>query len=294
MMNKKMKNEKRKSLPIRLNILFLLAFIIFTIVVVRLGMVQIVFGEDYTNEVQKQEEVDVSTSVPRGKIYDRNLNTIVKNKPMNAITYTRTSSTSQKDRLKIAKKLAEMIKIDTDKITERDKKDYWILTRPKKAEKLITDQDRKKVKDGKLKEDDLYQLQLDRITEDKLKELTDQDLKVLAIKRQMDSGYALTPQYIKNKDVTAKEMAVVSEHLDELPGVDVTSDWKRDYPYNGLLRTMIGSISDSNEGLPKSLLDHYLSLGYNRNDRVGKSYLEAEYENVLQGQKEKVKNITNK
>ncbi|MPQ24613.1 peptidoglycan D,D-transpeptidase FtsI family protein [Bacillus paralicheniformis] len=294
MMNKKMKTEKRKSLPIRLNILFLLAFIIFTIVVVRLGMVQIVFGEDYTNEVQKQEEVDVSTSVPRGKIYDRNLNTIVKNKPMNAITYTRTSSTSQEDRLKIAKKLAEMIEIDTDKITERDKKDYWILTRPKKAEKLITDQDRKKVKDGKLKEDDLYQLQLDRITEDKLKELTDQDLKVLAIKRQMDSGYALTPQYIKNKDVTAKEMAVVSEHLDELPGVDVTSDWKRDYPYNGLLRTMIGSISDSNEGLPKSLLDHYLSLGYNRNDRVGKSYLEAEYENVLQGQKEKVKNITDK
>ncbi|MCY7753192.1 penicillin-binding protein 2 [Bacillus haynesii] len=294
MMNKKMKTEKRKSLPIRLNILFLLAFIIFTIVVVRLGMVQIVFGEDYTNEVQKQEEVDVSTSVPRGKIYDRNLNTIVKNKPMNAITYTRTSSTSQEDRLKIAKKLAEMIKIDTDKITERDKKDYWILTRPKKAEKLITDQDRKKVKDGKLKEDDLYQLQLDRITEDKLNELTDQDLKVLAIKRQMDSGYALTPQYIKNKDVSAKEMAVVSEHLDELPGVDVTSDWKRDYPYNGLLRTMIGSISDSNEGLPKSLLDHYLSLGYNRNDRVGKSYLEAEYENVLQGQKEKVKNITNK
>ena len=71
MMNKKMKNEKRKSLPIRLNILFLLAFIIFTIVVVRLGMVQIVFGEDYTNEVQKQEEVDVSTSVPRGKIYNR-------------------------------------------------------------------------------------------------------------------------------------------------------------------------------------------------------------------------------
>lgn len=294
MMNKKMKTEKRKSLPIRLNILFLLAFIIFTIVIVRLGMVQIVFGEDYTNEVQKQEEVDVSTSVPRGKIYDRNLNTIVKNKPMNAITYTRTSSTSQEDRLKIAKKLAEMIKIDTDKITERDKKDYWILTRPKKAEKLITDQDRKKVKDGKLKEDDLYQLQLDRITEDKLNELTDQDLKVLAIKRQMDSGYALSPQYIKNKDVTAKEMAVVSEHLDELPGVDVTSDWKRDYPYNGLLRTMIGSISDSNEGLPKSLLDHYLSLGYNRNDRVGKSYLEAEYENVLQGQKEKVKNITNK
>lgn len=56
-------------------------------------------------------------------------------------------------------------------------------------------------------------------------------MQILAIKRQMDSGYALTPQYIKNEDVSAKEMAVVSEHLDELPGVDVTSDWEREYPY---------------------------------------------------------------
>ncbi|ASB88356.1 penicillin-binding protein 2 [Bacillus sonorensis] len=294
MMKKKLKTEKRKSLPIRLNILFLLAFLIFTVVIVRLGMVQIVYGEDYTNEVQKQEEVDVSSNVPRGKIYDRNLNTIVKNKPLNAITYTRTTSTSQKERLKVATKLADMIDVDTEKVTERDQKDYWILTRPKEAEKLITAADRKKVKDGKLSEDDLYQLQLKRITKDQLNELTKKDMKILAIKRQMDSGYALTPQYIKNKDVSAKEMAYVSEHLDELPGVDVTSDWERDYPFNGLLRTMIGSISSSNEGLPKNMLDHYLSRGYNRNDRVGKSYLEAQYEDVLQGQEEKVKNITDK
>jgi hypothetical protein len=36
----------------------------------------------------------------------------------------------------------------------------------------------------------------------------------------------------------------------------------------------------------KTLLDHYLSLGYSRNDRVGKSYLEYQYESLLQGQKE--------
>ncbi|MBD5013527.1 penicillin-binding protein, partial [Xanthomonas citri pv. citri] len=86
---------------------------------------------------------------------------------------------------------------------------------------------------------------------------------------QMDSGYALTPQYIKNEDVSAKEMAVVSEHLDELPGVDVTSDWEREYPYKNLLRSVLGSVSSSDEGLPSNLLDHYLSLGYSRNDRVG-------------------------
>nr|MCX3330845.1 penicillin-binding protein [Bacillus pacificus] len=88
---KKQHNEKKKSLPIRLNILFLLAFIIFTWIIVELGIKQIVMGEDYKNEASKQEEVDVSSAVPRGKIYDRNLNSIVTNKALNAITYTRST-----------------------------------------------------------------------------------------------------------------------------------------------------------------------------------------------------------
>ena len=39
-------------------------------------------------------------------------------------------------------------------------------------------------------------------------------------------------------------------------------------------------------------LDYYLSRGYSRNDRVGKSYIELQYEDVLRGQKEKMKNVT--
>ncbi len=96
--------EKKKSLPIRLNFLFLAAFLIFTWIIVELGIKQIVQGDDYKNAANKQEESDVSTAVPRGKIYDRNLNPIVTNKALNAITYTRSASTTQAQRLKIAKK----------------------------------------------------------------------------------------------------------------------------------------------------------------------------------------------
>ncbi|MGV7011052.1 peptidoglycan D,D-transpeptidase FtsI family protein [Bacillus velezensis] len=284
--------EKKKSLPIRLNFLFLAAFLIFTWIIVELGIKQIVQGDDYKNAANKQEESDVSTAVPRGKIYDRNLNPIVTNKALNAITYTRSASTTQAQRLKIAKKLSGMIKVSTKKVTERDKKDYWMLTRPDEAKKLITAEEKQKAEDKKLSDDDLYQLQLKRITDKQLNELTSKDMQILAIKRQMDSGYSLTPQYIKNEGVSAKEMAVVSEHLDELPGVDVTSDWERSYPNKGLLKSVLGSVSSSNEGLPSNLLEHYLSLGYSRNDRVGKSYLEYQYENLLQGQKEKVRNVT--
>ena len=57
---------------------------------------------------------------------------------------------------------------------------------------------------------------------------------------------------------------------------------------------MLGNITSSEEGLPKENLDSYLVRGYNRNDRVGKSYIEQRYEDVLHGTKEEVKNITDK
>lgn len=95
--------EKKKSLPIRLNILFLAAFVIFTWIIVELGIKQIVQGDDYKNQANKQEQSEVSSAVPRGKIYDRNFNAIVTNKALNAITYTRSKSTTQEQRLKIAK-----------------------------------------------------------------------------------------------------------------------------------------------------------------------------------------------
>lgn len=185
--NKKDAKEGRKTLPIRLNLLFLAAFIIFTGVVVRLGFVQIVNGEDYKKQAEKQEDVNVSSSAPRGKIYDRNYNTIVSNKALNAITYTRTSTTSQEERLKVATKLADMIHVSTKKITDRDKKDFWILTHPNEAKKLVQKEADLKG-DDKVSDDKLYELQLKRITDKELNQLTKKDLQVLAIKRQMDAG----------------------------------------------------------------------------------------------------------
>ena len=50
-------------------------------------------------------------------------------------------------------------------------------------------------------------------------------------------------------------------------------------------RGIFGDVSTSTEGIPKELTEQYLSKGYSRNDRVGKSYLEYQYEDVLKGTK---------
>ncbi|MBN8432758.1 penicillin-binding protein 2 [Priestia flexa] len=307
----KKKNKRKSHVSFRMNILFLGIFALFSVLILRLGLVQIVHGESYQREVERTEDVTVNTPVPRGRMYDRYNRVIVDNTPLNAITYTRFQGNTAEERLKIARQLAKLIDVpystnaidvpektvdenaeDIVKITERDLKDYWIMLNPKEAEKKISDSDRSKVEAGEMTDEELYNRQLSRITKRDLQTLAD-DLEVLAIKRQMEAGYAQTPQIIK-KNVTPAEFAIVSENLSQLPGVDTTTYWERYYPQGGTLRTLLGNVSSANEGLPRDKVDYYLSRGYSRNDQVGTSYLEKEYESQLKGQKEQVQYITDR
>ncbi len=284
--------KKKSHVPFRLNMLFFAVFLLFSALILRLGVVQIVHGEKFQKEVEKTENEIVNLPVPRGKIYDKNGNVIVDNKALNAITYTRARGTKQEEVLEVAETLATLIEMKSDKVTERDLKDFWMLKNPDEAKALV-EQEMKKMEDGELElsTKDIYKLQIERITEKDLKQITEAELEVAAIFREMTKGYALVPQIVKNENVTPEEYAVVSENLEHLPGVNTTTDWIRDYKFDNTLKSILGRISDTDEGLPSDKLDYYLARGYNRNDRVGLSYLEAQYESVLHGQKAKVENI---
>jgi cell division protein FtsI/penicillin-binding protein 2 len=288
------KKKKKTHVSFRLNMLFFVVFVLFSVLILRLGVVQIVYGDDFRREIERTEDVTVNNPVPRGKMYDRNGKVIVNNIPLHAITYTRYQGTTQEEMLEVAEKLAKLIDKDTSKVQKRDKKDFWILKHPDLAKKKITEKEWEQFKAKKLDDKDIYKLQLKRITEEDLNSLTPDDLEVLAIFREFNSGYALTPQIVKNEGVTPEEFAAVSENLESLPGVDTTTDWKRNYPYENTLKSVLGNVTTSDKGLPSEQLDYFLSRDYNRNDRVGISYIEMQYEDVLTGQKMKVKNKTDK
>jgi penicillin-binding protein A len=279
-----MEVKKNTNLPFRLNLLFLVVFMCFSILVVKLGTLQIVKGEDYRKEVSRTENHIVREPVPRGKIFDRNGRIVVDNSGKNAISYTKAQHTKHEEILVVAKKLSKLIDVKTEKLTERDLKDYWILTRPEQA---IAKLKKAELENKKLAAKDLYKLQLDRIEVSDLAEITNKEKEIAAIFREMAKGYALTPQVVKNEDVTPKELAMVSENLENLPGVDVFTDWQRTYPNGDTFRSILGNISTDEEGLPSDLLDYYLARDYSRNDRVGKSQIELQYEEVLSGQKAK-------
>jgi penicillin-binding protein A len=281
----KEKKKLKNKLPFRLNLLFFFVFVCFSLLIVRLGVVQIVKGEDFVNELNRTENLVIKESVPRGKIFDRDGRLIVDNVGQNAISYIKDQNTKQEEIKDVAVELAKYIEMSTDKLTERDLKDFWILTHEEEAKALLTEEE---LENEKLTYKDLYKLQLKRITPEKhLAEMTPQDKKVAAIFREMAKGYALTPQIVKNEKVTSKEAALVSEHLQDMPGVDVFTDWKREYPNGDTFRSILGNISSSEEGLPQDRLEYFTSRGYSLNDRVGKSQIEYQYEDVLAGEKTK-------
>jgi penicillin-binding protein A len=293
-MNMAKKKRRRPQVNIRFNLLFSFVFLLFSLLILRLGFVQIVFGDDYKREIERTDEITVHNPVPRGKMFDRTGKIIVDNTPQNAITYTKFHGVTQEELLEVATRLAKLIEMDDKKVQERDRRDYWIMKNPKRAEAKIKPSEWASWKERKITSSDLYKLQLERISEEELKELTESDLEILAIFREFNSGYALTPQIVKNKNVTAEELAVVSENLQFLPGVDTTTDWERNYLLGDTLKTILGKVSTSDKGLPSERVEYYLARDYSRNDRVGLSYIEEQYEEVLHGQKARVKNITDK
>ncbi|MCG7345130.1 penicillin-binding protein 2 [Sporosarcina sp. ACRSL] len=287
------KIRQRKHIAFRMNLLFFSIFILFSLLIFRLGYLQIVKGEEYTRLLEKTEEIAVNTSVPRGRIYDRTGKVLVDNKPMNAITYTKTSSTTSQEMLKIAEALSELIEQDTKRVTIGDKRDFWILLNPEEAEAKVSPEELKGInKDGTLSKHEVQReitrLTRERITDEELNSFTDHELEVLAIYREMMSGYAYSPQIIKSGNVTEEEFAAVSERLSELEGVNTTTDWDRVKFSDS---TILGTMTSSIEGLPRTHLDYYLARDYSRNDRVGRSYFEQYYEELLKGQKTIVKNV---
>ncbi|AGY81842.1 peptidoglycan D,D-transpeptidase FtsI family protein [Carnobacterium inhibens] len=295
--NKKNNNKKKKShIPFRLNFLFFTVFLLFAMLILRLGYLQIVKGEEFETEVQRTETTLATGTVPRGEIYDRQHRKLVGNEALQAITYTRGTGVSGEDMAKIALNLAKYIEMpnitefeqDSDfDLSKRDLKDFWISLNEEKVNKRISDKQKESLSGS-----ELYQVQVDKVTDEDI-QFTEEEQEAAAIFKRMNSAYALSTINIKSEDVTNDEIAKVSENLLTLPGVDTGTDWVRTYPEENMLKSILGDVTSESEGLPENKAATYLAQGYARNDRVGKSYLELQYEEVLSGSKSKSETETN-
>ncbi|WP_106497137.1 peptidoglycan D,D-transpeptidase FtsI family protein [Lentibacillus sp. Marseille-P4043] len=291
------KKKKKRQLPFRLNILFFVVFLMFSVLILQLGVVQILNGESFQEEIDRTIKDTTKIPVPRGKMYDRYHNVIVDNKPLYSITYTPAKGTQAKDRLDVAEKLSTYISMYNDEnkeekldtITLRDKKEYWYLNHEEEATKRLSEKEAADMEPAKQ-----YKTILKRIKKEEVNDLTEEQLEVILIKKELDKALTLTPQIVKNENVTPEEYARVAEHLSELDGINATTDWNREYPYDETFSNLLGTITSQSQGILQEKEDYYLTRGYSPNDRVGRSGLEEQYESVLRGRKEQIEYTTNK
>lgn len=286
----------RSHIPSRLNLMFFIVFVLFVTLIFRLAYLQIIQGDEFAAEVQRTEKTIVTGNVPRGEIYDANHQPLVKNEAKQTITYMRGKDVGVPEMASVAESLAQFItmphetELDQDKdfdLSIRDLKDYYIAVYESDINDRLTDEEKQ------LSGSEFYNIQLENVTTDDLKKMDEDNLVAAVIFKRMNSGYALSNQTIKNEEVTDKEIADVNEHLAELPGVSTGTDWERTYPHEGMLRSVLGSVSTEEQGIPEQASNIYLAKGYLRNDRVGQSYLEEEYEPVLKGTKSRYITETN-
>ncbi len=268
-----------KSLVFRIQVLKVVCLLMFIVIAFRLYAIQVKYSNDYQAYVNKTSTVALQRNVPRGVIYDRNMSVLVDNEAVSTITYQRYADVSEKEMHQIADKLADLIEVDFSKLTSRDLKDLYLEKFEDEAKELYTKEELKKYGDKKL-----YQLQLSRITDDMLSKLTDQDKEAHAIYINMKKGTNQTSNIIK-KGATEEEVAIVSEHLESMPGVNTEVDWDRTYPSVAQWHPIYGRVSSYEQGLPAVLVDYYKAHDYQSNDRVGLSQLELYYEALLGGHK---------
>ncbi|MBL4964745.1 penicillin-binding transpeptidase domain-containing protein [Bacillus halotolerans] len=308
------KKKRKGNRAIRMNLYFLAVFVLFTALIFKLGVVQIVEGEQHEENAKRANAKTAYYPAPRGKMYDRNEKVAVENQSVPEIVYVSTSSTKTEDKIKTAKRLVALIDIDTEFLKDRDLRDYWLASHPKKALGLL------KESESNLKGTQAYKLQVERVPAEELKAIQrdDEEMQTAAIYTRFSSGNAYEPQIVKamdpndsngngkngslldekknssqrpKNDLTYDEISIVSEHLEELPGIDVVNDWTRKYPYDKTLYSVFGGVTTPDQGLLSDRKDFYVTRGYASNDRVGKSYLEYQYEDYLNSHKEKVEYV---
>ncbi len=248
--------------------------LVFTIFSIKLGIILSNFSY-YEKALEEKTNIYVEgASSPRGRILDTNGKVLVDNIGVKTIYYNKIKGITKEKELDIASSLASILNIDL--ASNKELKEYYLATN-NNGKNLITSKEYTLYEERKLTSDDLEKLKLDRIT-DEMINYDDFTKKKAHIYSLMNEGYIYSKKEIL-KGVSEEEYAKVIEA--NISGVTGEIAWERIYPYGDTLRNIFGSVGS----ITKENKEYYLNNGYLLTDTVGISYLEAQYENYLKGEK---------
>lgn len=287
---KPLKNP-RKLISKRVNFLFFMIFALFMVLVVKLYNMQIVNKDFYIKKASNSlEQTKVKLASQRGEIFDAAGQPIATNKAIQAIQFTRGNNLTAGSMRNTAVTLAQILPADTvsGTLTKRDKQDFFLADK-KNLDAVAAELT---AKEKGLEPAEQYKAELQKV---KATDLEFDPATEFAAKlfKAMNGTRTFDRTTIASGNISPEQQALIGEKEADLPGISVGSTWTRDYAQNDL-SDLIGRVTTEKQGIPSDLLKDYLAKGYERNDRVGSSFIEQAYDDKLQGKKTEKEIIVDK
>lgn len=279
----RIKNQTDNVISRRFKILMIGVVCVGIIILLRMFVTQISQKGYYETKLAQYNTNTITADTFRGNIYDRQYKRLVYNKNINCATYYAVKGIKDEEIKVMVNFLIQNVNVDISSVTKRDKKDYLILKDKEFTESLVSDKEKKQYAKEDGGDSIIYNLKLQRITDDILKQrLSDDDVKYYKLFYAISS--CRNGSTVLLEGLTIKEASLIGENASLLRGIKVTNDWKRDYIYDSTFKSVLGRVTTKKQGLPIEMKEKLLAADYNNDSRVGVSGIEAQYENMLKGE----------
>lgn len=280
-----MRKFNSHSIPTRLNLLFAIVILLFLAIIGRLLYMQVLHKDFYENKLASASQTRVTMGSARGEIYDATGKPLVQNTVKQVVSFTRSNKMTAADLKDISKKLLTYVTVTSPELTDRQIADYYLADAEvyKKTIEALPKDKRYDSDGNQLSESELYNNAADSITSSQLN-YSEDEKKAIYIFSQLNSVENFATGNIQTDSLNDTQIAVIASASKELPGISISTSWDRKVLETSL-SSIVGSVSSEKSGLPAEEVDEYLKKGYSLNDRVGTSYLEKQYEEVLQGKR---------
>ena len=280
-----MRKFNSHSIPIRLNLLFAIVILLFMTIIGRLLYMQVLNKDFYETKLASASQTRVTTGSARGEIYDAAGKPLVENTVKQVVAFTRSNKMTATDLKDISAKLLTYVTVSSPDLTERQIADYY-LADPAVYKKTVEalPKDKRFDSDGnQLSESDLYNNAVKSVSSSQTN-YTEDEKKAIYLFSQLNAVGNFATGNIQTDPLSDTQVAQIASASKELPGISISTSWDRKVLETSLA-SIVGSVSSEKSGLPAEEVDAYLKKGYSLNDRVGTSYLEKQYEEVLQGKR---------
>ena len=280
-----MRKFNSHSIPTRLNLLFAIVILLFLAIIGRLLYMQVLHKDFYENKLASASQTRVTMGSARGEIYDATGKPLVQNTVKQVVSFTRSNKMTAADLKDISKKLLTYVTVTSPELTDRQMADYYLADAEvyKKTVEALPKDKRYDSDGNQLSESELYNNAAESITSSQL-DYSEDEKKAIYIFSQLNSVGNFATGNIQTDPLSDTQVAVIASASKELPGISISTSWDRKVLETSL-SSIVGTVSSEKSGLPAEEVDAYLKKGYSLNDRVGTSYLEKQYEEVLQGKR---------